>query len=70
MPMFSGVSIPSRSRGFCYALFTLDVHPKEYKDFLNTRRSNAMPSNGDVETGYSARDGFDRDTGLGSWSRH
>lgn len=68
MPMSSGASTPSRSGGLRYVPFTLDVFLSECKDYLETSRLDAMPSNGDAKTIYNTRNGFDRDMASGAWS--
>lgn len=50
-------------------LFLLDVYLRDYKYFLGTNQFAEIPSNCDVETIYSARNGLDRDKALVAWSR-
>lgn len=69
MAITSGANTPFRSGGFRYAPFTLNVYLREYKDYLNTYQFDATTSNGDVESIYGPRNGFDRGTTLGAWTR-
>lgn len=66
MPMSSGPSTPSGSGGLWYAAFGLNVYLQEYKDYPGKDCLRVMPSNGDAETVYVARNSFDRDTTLGA----
>lgn len=69
MAISSGASTPSRAGGLRYAPFMLDVYLQEYKDYLDTKRLNAMRFNRDAKTFYDTRNGFDPDAGLGAWAR-
>lgn len=60
------VSTPSGSGGLWSTPFALDVYLYSYKDYLDTERLDAIPSNGDAETVYDARNGLDRETELGA----
>lgn len=68
MAMSSGASMPCMSGGLHSALLMLDVYLHKYKDYMDTERFDAILSNGDAETIYDVRNGFDRDTALGACS--
>lgn len=55
------------SDGKRYAPFTLGVYLHEYKDYLVTKRFDAMLPSSNSETFYDALNRFDRDTALGAW---
>lgn len=67
--MLSGAITPSCSGFLRYMPSALDVYLHYYKDYLEMERFNAMPSNGDAETVYNARNGLYGDTALGAWVR-
>lgn len=69
MAMTSAASTPSRSDGLCWAPFTLDVYHYEHKNYLDTEKHEAMPSNGDSERIYDTHNGLGGDTALWTWSR-
>lgn len=69
MAVSSGASISSKSGGLRYALSTLAMYLHDFKDYLDTEWFDVMPSNGDMETIYDTRNGFDFDKALGEWAR-
>lgn len=64
MAVLSIESTPTRSGFLRYSPFTLEMYFRDKREYLSTERFDTMILNGNAETTYDARKGFERDTAL------